>query len=291
MNINTVKAYLQLIRAPAVFTVCSNIFAAQILATGGNLDVSAFLITLIVSTAIYWAGMIMNDCVDINEDRKDRPFRPLPSNQIRLSTAWTMVILLLGTAIVLSYFLSIISLLITVTLIVSVITYNAWSKKYFIGVFNMGLCRYLNWLLGLSVAPVTYVSYILSLPILAYVTTLTILSRSETNASNRNHIVFCLLGILATLLLIVLNFNLGIFNNIWGLATTVTLAIFLTAKLYAVYRNFQPAGIQNLMKLMILGIILLDSVMLLSGGYWQASFVVLLLLIPGRLLAKWIYIT
>ena len=49
--------------------------------------------------------------------------------------------------------------------------------------------------------------------------------------------------------------------------------------------------IQANVKLMLLGVILLDAIIVLAAGPWWGGLLIPLLLIPGRMLARAIYIT
>ena len=74
------KEYLLLIRLPNVFTVPSNILAGYFAAiTLAEAD-SAHLVALVApSCLLYVAGIVLNDYFDIEIDKRERPFRPLPS--------------------------------------------------------------------------------------------------------------------------------------------------------------------------------------------------------------------
>ena len=75
-------SFLQLIRVPAVFSAASNIIAAQLIVMAGNPHWSDTLLLVTISACLYAGGMVLNDCFDIEQDRRLRPFRPLPSGRI-----------------------------------------------------------------------------------------------------------------------------------------------------------------------------------------------------------------
>ena len=76
------RDWVQLIRLPTSFTLISNVIAAAVVATGNLQPLTAFVPILIASLLAYWAGMILNDVVDLDEDKKHRPGRPLPAGRI-----------------------------------------------------------------------------------------------------------------------------------------------------------------------------------------------------------------
>src|SRR6266567_8976267 len=72
------RAWLQLLRAPNLFTVPGDPLAGFLLATAGRPDIRlVFAIT--ASLCFYCHGLLLNDLADLAEDRRDRPNRPLPS--------------------------------------------------------------------------------------------------------------------------------------------------------------------------------------------------------------------
>src|SRR5271166_2427559 len=73
------KPYAQLVRLPNVFTafadICLGALAAHILPDKWL----PFVLLLLSSGCLYCAGMVWNDFFDIEQDCKERPFRPIPS--------------------------------------------------------------------------------------------------------------------------------------------------------------------------------------------------------------------
>src|SRR6516162_4315085 len=84
-----VRLYAQLVRLPNVFTAMADI-ALGLLAAGGSLaGWGTGLLLLLASSCLYSAGMVWNDVFDLEQDRRERPFRPLPSGKVtRRSAAW-----------------------------------------------------------------------------------------------------------------------------------------------------------------------------------------------------------
>ena len=78
----TLGDWAQLVRLPNSFTLISDTTAASLIVGSYLMPVTAFVLTLLASFCAYWAGMILNDVVDIEEDRISRPSRPLPAGRI-----------------------------------------------------------------------------------------------------------------------------------------------------------------------------------------------------------------
>lgn len=146
--------WLQLIRLPNVFTLLADCIAAAIVAVGATWRLSAFLPVMMASLLAYWAGMILNDVVDVEEDREHRPDRPLASGRIspviagHVATGMLLIAPILILAIMALHtsqplwmglaFLS------SVLLSVAVRSYDSPLKRTLLGPPLMGLCRALN---------------------------------------------------------------------------------------------------------------------------------------------------
>jgi 4-hydroxybenzoate polyprenyltransferase len=285
------RAWLQLLRAPALFTAWSNILAAHLIATGGHPHWPSLLLLTAASSALYLGGMVLNDCFDLDEDRRERPFRPLPSGRIPPRQAWRLGAGLLVTGFLLAALNGTQSMLIALLLLLAIIGYDSWLKRHPVGTLVMGSCRYLNWLLGLSAVPLSGNSLLLPLPILLYVTALTTLSRVETGGESRRNIGLAIAGILTAMLCLIPLYRLELLQHYWPLLPALLLLFLLLRSLLESYRDPTPEGIQRNMKMLLLGIIPLDALLVLAGTAWWGGLVILLLLIPGYFLARIIYIT
>src|SRR5439155_8490530 len=54
-----------------------------------------FVLLLGSSACLYSAGMVWNDFFDVEQDRRERPFRPLPSGRVSRAAAATLGTILL----------------------------------------------------------------------------------------------------------------------------------------------------------------------------------------------------
>jgi 4-hydroxybenzoate polyprenyltransferase len=185
-----VKSWLQLLRAPNLFTVPGDPLAGFLIASGlaqnqiATLDARAAC-AVFASLCFYSAGLVMNDIFDIAEDRRDRPQRPLASGAISLQSAWIAgVALSAGGILSMTYVADRAGLLLSALLLGCIGLYNGFSKRIVVlGAINMGVCRGLSFLLG-AVAFGNSLSFhpfiILSASIIAaYVAAVTNLARHE----------------------------------------------------------------------------------------------------------------
>ncbi len=285
------KPYLQLVRAPAVFTALSNILAAHLIVTAGAIQWPPLTILMGASACLYMAGMVLNDCFDYREDCRERPHRPLPAGQVALPVAWMLGWSLLAAGVLLAAAVGWLQLALAAILAVAIVIYDGVAKGGLAGGLIMGGCRYLNWLLGLSLLGVGAGTLLLAAPIFIYVTALTLLSAVETNARHRAPLVFCITGVAATALLIVAMVHQGVLANAWALLPLLAAAALALQRLLAAYREFTPAAVQRSMTLLITGIIPLDAILVFADGPWWGGIVVLGLILPAKLLGRFLYVT
>src|SRR2546423_729181 len=92
------RTYAQLVRLPNVFTALADICLGAA-ATGALFERwPVFALLLPASAFLYCGGMVWNDVFDVEQDRRERPFRPLPSGRItrRLAALLGAALLILG---------------------------------------------------------------------------------------------------------------------------------------------------------------------------------------------------
>jgi 4-hydroxybenzoate polyprenyltransferase len=190
-----VKRWLQLLRAPNLFTVPGDPLAGFLVACGFAQNGIAVLdgraiYAVFASLCLYSAGLVGNDIFDIAEDRRDRPHRPLASGAISLQSAWITTVILSGVGILLMTIAAErAGLLVSSLLLGSIGLYNAVTKRIpFIGAVNMGVCRGLSLLLGATAFTNSLQLHpfiILCASILgAYIAAVTNLARYETRESS-----------------------------------------------------------------------------------------------------------
>lgn len=162
------RDWLQLVRLPNVFTLLSDCVAAAVVAVGLAWLQFAFIPVLFASLLAYWAGMILNDVVDLEEDREHRPDRPLASGRISPVIAGHIAtgMLLIGPVVILAvltfqYSQPLwmgIAFLASVLLSLSVRAYDSPLKRTPLGPPLMGVCRGLNILMvGFAMLAITHV--------------------------------------------------------------------------------------------------------------------------------------
>ena len=152
------------------------------------------IILLVISTiGLYGGGVVLNDVFDADLDKIERPERPIPSGLISRGMAALLAALLLLTGIAAaaishpgSLFSS--SFLLAIAIALAAVVYDKWGKHHsFLGPLNMGLCRGLNLLLGISILPEALLRYwLISLVPVIYIAAITMISRGEVHGGKKS---------------------------------------------------------------------------------------------------------
>jgi len=294
-------ALAQLLRLPNVFTAWADIFLAAFAIGIWPELIIPFFFLLLASTFLYWSGMVWNDFFDVDQDRRERPFRPLPSGKIRLGSAAAlgMCLLIAGVACAAAsgpYGFHLGALIIASFLAVNILMYDGWLKRTWAGPIAMGLCRFLNVLLGLSLSEIEGWGVLLALVVGIYIAGVTWFARKEAGDSNPKLLLAAAGVMLAGLLL---SLAVPAAANAAGLPhSTSPLFPYLVAGLgfyvgFPVIRaieNPSPARVQTAVKQAVLGLILLDTV-LATALAGTLGILLALLLVPALYLGKWVYST
>ncbi|MFC4454192.1 UbiA family prenyltransferase [Deinococcus sonorensis] len=122
------RAHLSLARISNSPTVASNVLAGAALA--GSTGLSGRTVLLMLSMVLFYtAGMYLNDLLDLDIDRRERPERPLPSGTVPLPEAWavTGVLFVGGLALLATQGLT--ALLSGLGLAALIVVYDAWHKR------------------------------------------------------------------------------------------------------------------------------------------------------------------
>ncbi|MDP6491214.1 MAG: UbiA family prenyltransferase [Kiritimatiellia bacterium] len=183
------RAWLQLVRLPNLFTVPGDPVAGACLA-GALVSIHALpqlLVAALAAVAVYAAGLVDNDLVDVGEDRAERPHRPLPAGTVSIRRARALRLLLFALPYLMALALRMPAawLLTHVALLANILLYNRLKKRSPVaGALLMGLCRTLSMASGMVLAwtatGVTRWSLVALLPWWGYVTGISLLAMHET---------------------------------------------------------------------------------------------------------------
>ena len=244
------------------------------------------ILLIFSSTFLYAGGVVLNDVFDFKIDQIERPERPIPKGDVSLKGASLFGTGLLISGIILSFFVNNLSGVIALILVLAVLLYDAFSKRFqFLGPLNMGLCRALNLILGMSVfAEISHWLYAV-IPFL-YIFAITLISRGEVYGKNKKHIIWA--GLLYTMVVFIVLMIVPDKQGLWfSFLPFLGLFIFLIySSLIRAYRINSPENIKKAVVSGVLSIIVLDASLVAAFDSWQFGLIVLLLLPLSYVLAK-----
>jgi len=295
------RAYLQLLRLPTVFTAWSDIVLGFFLTHRGYDDWPKLVALLIATTGLYLSGMVFNDVFDVAEDTRDRPQRPIPSGRISRRTAVMLGVILMTVGVVAAFTVAAQTRLVSVLLVASILGYNGYLKRTPLGPVAMGLCRFFNVMLGASdyawwnhgsfwARPQLVVAAGLGI----YIVGVTIFAKSEATTSSRRSLLAGL-GVMDLGLAILAGFMVsrpGEGRVELSLMLLGLIAASLNGRALRAIADPTPAVVQGLIKLFLLNLVTIAAAVL----YWHTgdamlAFAAACLVIPAMLISKLISMT
>jgi len=183
------SAWLHLVRLPNLLTVPGDPLAGYFLAMAAVPVCGSILFPVAASLFLYTFGLMLNDLVDLKDDARERPGRPLPCGQVKPVQVILAMVILLVMALGFASMNGKASLALAGILAAAIIIYNVGGKRIpLIGPLNMGICRGLSLLLGASAAGLSGVKgyTVLSASVLltVYITSVTIIASKETSQAS-----------------------------------------------------------------------------------------------------------
>ncbi len=267
-----VKGFLQLMRPANVITAISDVLAG--VAISGFLmkpemaaDIFLPVLLLSISTAgLYGGGVVFNDVFDASLDRAERPERPIPSGVITLREAslWGGFLLVIGIGTAVT--VSVVSGSIALAIAVFALVYNRWSKHNpVVGPLNMGLCRGLNLLLGVSMVTTALNQwwFIAIVPII-YIAAITAISRGEVHGGDKRALY---LAAFLFILVIGVIFGFSVYGQMmwWTAIFLLPFTGIIFFHLAKAIRNPIPQNIGKAVKAGVIALILMNAA-------WAAAF-------------------
>lgn len=290
------RAYAQLARLSNLPTALADICLGALAAGALPHHSLAFAALLPASACLYSAGMVWNDYFDQEQDRQERPFRPLPSGRVAPAEAVRLGIGLLAAGVLLALAAGKTSLLVAVCLAVAILAYDGWLKRTWAGPLAMGACRFLNVLLGISACgsllwpPGAHLALIVGL----YIVGVTWFARTEARLSKQNSLRAAAAVMLISLLLAVplpLHLEADKRSSLF-LYMLVALGFFMGMPVVRAINDPAPSQVQAAVKRTLMALILLDTV-LATAMAGAIGLVILFLLAPSLYLnrKRWLYAT
>ena len=254
-----ISGYVQLLRPANVVTAFADVLAGYALAGLSHPRGLPWL--LLASGCLYAGGVVLNDYFDRDLDRIERPERPIPSGRVRPGGAAALGVTLLAVGILSASRSNRAAALMAGAIAGCVALYDVRGKRHAaVAPLNMGLCRALNLLLGVTAAPaLLWERSPVALIPLTYIAAVTALSRGEVHGGQKGGATFALVSLSAALS--GLGWLVVRSSQAW-MAGVVLLVLgwrvvppFLSAR-----RTLEPGRIRSAVKRGVLSLVLVNAV-------------------------------
>jgi 4-hydroxybenzoate polyprenyltransferase len=302
------RDYAQLVRLPNVFTAAADICLGALAVRALPERWLVFGLLVLASSCLYCGGMVWNDFFDLEQDRRDRPFRPLPSGRVSRGAAARFGAGLLLAGVILSLLagwrLAAYGedgtrfvwrpVVLALVLVAAILLYDGWLKRTWAGPLGMGSCRFLNVLLGLSVSGgwVWPWGPHMALIVGVYIIGVTWFARTEAATSSQTALAGAAAVMLAGLLLVLpLPVGREPGESSWLFPyLLVGLGFLVGIPVCQAVAGPTPRRVQAAVKRALMGLVVLDAV-LATALAGPIGLLILLLLLPALYLGRWIYST
>ena len=193
------RAWAEILRLPNLFTVPGDPLAGALLAgAAGGGDALRTALCAAASLGMYAAGLLFNDVADLEEDRRDRPARPLPSGRITPRAAMRAAAGAMAFGLALYFTAGVRAGAAGMALACNILAYDFLLKRSVFGPVVMALCRGMSVLAGaLAIAaPVPPASWLAAGAITLFVSGVSSYARGETRSPGRPARVGAWLGLI-----------------------------------------------------------------------------------------------
>ena len=288
--------YIRLIRPANLPTAAADILAGISIA-GLSLDTHFLTVSgmrlfpndwylCFASVFLYAGGVVLNDVFDLEVDRKERPERPIPKGIVSQKNAAIFGVLLLVIGVLLAFWVNKLSGSLAIILMLAILAYDSFSKKYsFLGPLNMGVCRGLNLLLGMSVAAELVYPEFALIPVV-YIFAVTLISRGEVHADNKKQLIWAGILYVAVIFAVVKITP----NNPAALISAgpfiLLFIILIFRPLIKAYRQNTAENIKKAVMAGVLAIVALDAILAAGFANWWYGIMTILLLPLSWVLSK-----
>lgn len=253
---------------------------------------SSILLLVVSTIGLYGGGVVLNDVFDAELDKTERPERPIPSGIVSKKAAALLAsfLFLIGigaAAFVHPMQLFLVTTLLAIAITLACIVYDKWGKHHaYFGPVNMGLCRGLNLLLGISILPSALTIYwpVFIIPVI-YIAAITMISRGEVHGGKKSTLYGAVILYAIVISSIV---YVGIKNN-----TILYVLCFLLLFGYLIFPPLQkaisePQGplIGKAVKAGVIALIVMNASWAAAFGSFYFALFILLLLPVSFLFAK-----
>jgi 4-hydroxybenzoate polyprenyltransferase len=262
----------------------SGFFTMQIFHTATYAEV---VLLCLVTIGLYGGGIVFNDVFDAELDKVERPERPIPSGIITIKEATIFGSLLLLAGIICASVVGLTSGLLAVLITIFALTYDKWGKHHsWFGPVNMGICRGLNLLLGISIITLSLEKtwFVFFVPVI-YIASITMISRGEVHGGKKNTLkiaAFFYSLVIAAILFLAYRME----QVLPALLFLIPFAWFILKPLSTAMKEPIGKNIGKAVKAGVIALILMDAAWAAAFGAYYAAFFIALLLPVSLKLAK-----
>ncbi len=274
-------------RPANLVTAVADILAGGAIAGFAFGESTSILWLVFATIGLYGGGVVMNDVFDAELDSVERPERPIPSGVVTIREATMLGILLLVIGVLTAARVSVVSAVLAMAIAFAAVIYDKWGKHHsFLGPINMGLCRGLNLLLGVSILPTAIENlWPFAFVPLAYIAAITMISRGEVHGGSRKTLYGAALLYVSVIMIIstiaLQNKHISevlVFVVVWG--------VMIFMPLFRAIRDPRGKMIGRAVKAGVIALIVMDAAWAAAFGSVTVALVILLLLPLSMLLAR-----
>lgn len=297
------RTLAQLVRLPAVFTLIADVLLGYWFVSDSLEPYPIFAALLLSSLLMYMAGMVLNDVFDVEQDRRERPERPIPSGRISYGAAHTLgfALLIVGWGVAMGVGITMTGMrgiIFGTLLATAVVAYDWRLKRTWMGPIAMGICRYLNLLMVMSVLPEPFSirNYMLAGGIGLYITGITWFARREAAESKSGVLAAATIVMLAGLTMLYsllwflpradLTANLANEPMRWHLVWAIVAGSIVWRCAPAIMRP-EPRLVGAAVRNSLTSLILIDAVITWAQRDIGPAIAIAALLLPMMLVGRW----
>jgi 4-hydroxybenzoate polyprenyltransferase len=291
--ISKLLGYLRLMRPANIMTAVADVLAGVAISGFLGSEVSSYLDHLLpvicmclATIGLYGGGVVFNDVMDASLDKVERPERPIPSGVISRAQAIVLGSYLLLVGVLAAFTVGRITGFLALGVAISALVYNKWGKHRVWGPVNMGLCRGINLLMGISIVVPALMKYwwIGLIPVL-YIAAVTSISRGEVHGGNTRTLriaAVCYALVYGTMVtLAALNGHL-----VMALPFIVLFVVMINLPLFKAIKAPSGPNIGKAVKGGIIALVAMNAAWVAAFSTFQHALLVLILLPLSLLLAR-----
>jgi len=253
----------------------------------GNNFLFPILLLVFATIGLYSGGIILNDVFDAELDAKERPERPIPSGLISKKAATIFGGIFFFIGIFAAGLYSKESQYLAASIMICCLVYDKILKHHALfGPLNMGLCRGLNLLLGVSIISSELMNWwFLAIVPIIYIASITMISRGEVHGGSKRMLYF---GGLLYLIVIASILSLAQIkgNLLPALIFILAFALMIFIPLWKAIQNPIGPNIGKAVKSGVIALILMNAAWASAFGVWPVALFIVTLLPVSLLLSK-----